>query len=155
MGLTKVNNLRSFTREDVLSRDLVINMLRYEHTLGCSAKGQLMYKNKLNEPMVSLTVEKALNRMVLTQFWFDTSGSSLANYRSIFKTYFNNPDNNSSDTGADANQSADWPTTGAGAWRGPYVESYDISDPWGNAYVINSQYFQGRYTGTVRHTCFW
>jgi len=69
--------------------------------------------------------------------------------------YFNNPDNNSSDTGADGNQaSADWPTSGKGAWKGPYVESYEFDDPWGNAYVINSQYFQGRYVGTIRHKVF-
>jgi prepilin-type N-terminal cleavage/methylation domain-containing protein len=68
--------------------------------------------------------------------------------------YFNNADNNSSSTGESADQPADWPTSGPGAWKGPYVESYDFSDPWGNAYVINSQYFQGRYTGSVRHKVF-
>ncbi len=69
--------------------------------------------------------------------------------------YFNNPDNNSSATGADANQDgADWPTSGQGAWRGPYVGSYEFDDPWGSAYVINSQYFQGRYTGSIRHKVF-
>ncbi len=68
--------------------------------------------------------------------------------------YFNNADNNTGAAGADANQPADWPTTGQGAWRGPYVENYEFNDPWGNAYVINSQYFQGRYTGSIRHKVF-
>lgn len=67
--------------------------------------------------------------------------------------YYNNADDDSSVDGTDANQAnADWPTTGSTAWKGPYVDSYDINDPWGNAYVINSQYFPGGpYTGTVRH----
>ncbi len=69
--------------------------------------------------------------------------------------YFNNADNNSSVTGVDQNESGgDWPTSGKGAWRGPYVESYSFDDPWGNAYIVNSQYFQGAYSGTVRHKIF-
>jgi prepilin-type N-terminal cleavage/methylation domain-containing protein len=68
--------------------------------------------------------------------------------------YFNNADNNSSSTGESSDQAADWPTTGEGAWKGPYIENYEFNDPWGNAYVINSQYFQGRYTGNVRHKVF-
>lgn len=69
--------------------------------------------------------------------------------------YFNNPDNNTSDSGENANQAnADWPTSGQGSWKGPYIERYDFDDPWGNAYVVNTQYCQGRYTGTVRHKVF-
>ena len=67
--------------------------------------------------------------------------------------YWNNPDDNSSATGGGANQNnQDYPTTGQGAWRGPYLESYDVNDPWGNAYVINVRYLPaGQYTGSVRH----
>ncbi len=70
--------------------------------------------------------------------------------------YFNNPDNDSSATGAGADQAGqDWPTTGPNAWRGPYLDSYEILDPWGNAYVVNSRYFPGgNYTGSVRHRVF-
>ena len=69
--------------------------------------------------------------------------------------YFNNPDDDSSITGGAANQNnQDWPTSGPGAWRGPYVDKYTIEDPWGNAYVVNSHYFPGRYTGAVRHKVF-
>ncbi len=69
--------------------------------------------------------------------------------------YFNNADDNSSSTGAGANEpGGDWPTSGAGAWKGPYIEKYEFDDPWGNAYVINSHYFPGRYTGTIRHKVF-
>ena len=69
--------------------------------------------------------------------------------------YFNNPDGDSSSTGGAANQpNQDWPTTGSNAWQGPYVDNYEINDPWGHAYVINSQYFPGRYAGTIRHKIF-
>lgn len=66
--------------------------------------------------------------------------------------YFNNPDDDTSETGVGADEAGDWPTTGSGSWRGPYIDSYYVNDPWGNAYVINSQYFPGgSYSGTVRH----
>lgn len=67
--------------------------------------------------------------------------------------FYNNPDDDSSATGAGADQNGqDWPTSGPGSWRGPYLDSYTIDDPWGNAYVVNAQYFPGgSYTGTVRH----
>lgn len=70
--------------------------------------------------------------------------------------YYNNPDDDSSATGSGADQNGqDWPTTGPNAWRGPYLDSYEILDPWGNAYVVNSRYFPGgAYTGTVRHRVF-
>lgn len=70
--------------------------------------------------------------------------------------FYNNPDNDSSATGASADENgADWPTSGTGSWRGPYLDSYYIEDPWGNAYVVNSQFFPGgSYTGTVRHRVF-
>ena len=68
--------------------------------------------------------------------------------------YFNNADNNTSVTGVGQSGAGDWPTSGKGAWRGPYVESYSFDDPWGNAYIVNSQYFQGAYSGTVRHKIF-
>ncbi len=70
--------------------------------------------------------------------------------------YYNNPDDNSSADGANANEAnQDWPTSGPGAWRGPYIDRYTINDPWGHAYVINARFFPGGiYTGTVRHKVF-
>lgn len=70
--------------------------------------------------------------------------------------FYNNPDDDSSKDGAGADQAgSDWPTTGPNAWRGPYLDSYEILDPWGNAYVVNARYFPGgNYTGTVRHRVF-
>lgn len=50
----------------------------------------------------------------------------------------------------DPSDAAD-PTSGA-IWRGPYLDEFSISDPWGNAYVINSRYLpRGKYAGKIRH----
>ncbi len=67
--------------------------------------------------------------------------------------YFNNPDDDSSATGLNADEAGqDWASTGTSAWKGPYLDNYDLTDPWGNAYVISSRYFPGgHYTGTIRH----
>ncbi len=70
--------------------------------------------------------------------------------------YYNNPDNDSNINGTRANQTnQDWPTSGKGAWKGPYLDSYEINDPWGHAYVINTRYCPGgHYAGTIRHKVF-
>ncbi len=67
--------------------------------------------------------------------------------------YYNNPDDDSTADGTNASQAGqDWSTTGTMAWKGPYDGDYQFTDPWGNAYVINSYFFPGgHYTGTVRH----
>ena len=68
--------------------------------------------------------------------------------------YFNNADDDSTEANADE-PGEDWPLTGNGAWKGPYLDTYDFPDPWGNAYVINATYFPGgNYTGAVRHKVF-
>ena len=66
--------------------------------------------------------------------------------------YWNNPDNDSRANGGNSNQTQDYPTSGGRAWKGPYLESYDIEDPWGNAYVVNVRYLPGgAYAGSQRH----
>ena len=67
--------------------------------------------------------------------------------------YYNNPDDDSAADGTGANETnEDWPTSGRQAWKGPYLDNYTFNDPWGNAYVINSNYFPGgTYVGSVRH----
>ncbi len=93
MGLTGNEDLIPFTKKHVLDKNLVINMLKYEESFTKSDKGQNMYRNTLNNPLVSLTVEKTINRIVLQKFGFDTSDNSVSNYRTIFKTYFKSPNN--------------------------------------------------------------
>jgi len=73
MGITSKTYAQPFTKDDVLNRDLVIRMLTFEEELTKSEYGQNLYKNPLNKPFISLTVEKALNRRVLSEFGFDTS----------------------------------------------------------------------------------
>lgn len=70
--------------------------------------------------------------------------------------YYNNPDDDSSATGVNADEAAaDWPLTGRGSWRGPYVDQYDFTDPWGKAYVVNTHFAPGGgYSGNVRHKVF-
>lgn len=91
MGKTNIIQLKEFTLNDANNKNLVIKMLKYEEQLAKGDFGKMMYTNPLNNPFTSLTVEKALNRKTLQEFGFDTSDTSLNNYRSIFKTYFKSP----------------------------------------------------------------
>ncbi len=68
--------------------------------------------------------------------------------------YYNNADDDSGENNADQ-PAQDWPTSGRGAWQGPYLDQYEIRDPWGHAYVVNARFFPGgRYNGAVRHKVF-
>ena len=57
MGYIDID-LVPFTRKHVLDRDLVIKMLRYEEEFTKSRQGQDLYRDKSNNPLTSLTVEK-------------------------------------------------------------------------------------------------
>jgi len=81
-----------FTVQDINNKQLIIKMLNYEEEFTKSNDGQLLYHNPLNRPIVSLTIEKTIHRIVLTKFGFDTSDESVNNYRLIFKTYYKSPD---------------------------------------------------------------
>lgn len=83
---------RPFTTDHIKDKTLVIKMLEFEEEFSKSAKGQMMYKNPLNKPYTSLVVEKAINRITLDKFKFDTSDESVENYRKIFRTYYRSPD---------------------------------------------------------------
>ena len=81
--------LKLFTINDVKNKELVIKMLNYEEQISKGDTGQSLYKNTLNLPLVSLNVEKTLNRLTLMHFGFDTTDESVEMYRSIFKNYYN------------------------------------------------------------------
>lgn len=85
-------NYQPFTINHIKNKELVIKMLNYEEEFTKSDNGQLMYHNPLNRPLVSLTIEKSIQRIVLTKFGFDTSDESLVNYRNIFKNYYESPE---------------------------------------------------------------
>jgi len=93
MGFLDAKSLQPFTKQDILNKELVIKMLNYEEDLTKSDYGQSLYKNTLNRPLVSLTIEKALNRLTLAHFNFTTDDDSVENYRTIFKTYYKSPTN--------------------------------------------------------------
>ena len=91
MGKSDIIDLKPFTSIDVKNKDLVIKMLNYEEELTKSEFGQSLYKNILNKPLVSLNVEKTLNRLVLSHFGFDTTDENVEMYRTIFRNYYNSP----------------------------------------------------------------
>ena len=93
MGKTDIIAINKFEKKDVNNKDLVIEMLKYEEQITKSDYGQSMYKNMLNRPLISLTVEKSLNRLTLSKFGFDTSDENVEMYRTIFRTYFKSPSN--------------------------------------------------------------
>lgn len=92
MGQSKKDKLRPFTLNDVKNKELVIKMLNYEEQLSKSSFGQSHYKNKLNRPLTSLTIERALQRFVLAEFGFTTKDEDVVIYRTIFKNYYKSPD---------------------------------------------------------------
>ena len=63
-------------------------MLRWEDSYGQGPEGQSVYQSEINQPRTSLEPEYILARIVLSQFGFDTSLESIANYRKIFKHYY-------------------------------------------------------------------
>ena len=86
-----INPHKPFTHDNVLDKQLVIQMLKFETEYTISKQGQSLYENPLNLPLQTLNVEKTLNRITLNQFGFDTSDESVETYRTIFGTYYRSP----------------------------------------------------------------
>lgn len=84
--------LLPFTNDNVLDRDLVIKMLKHEEEIAIGDWGQSRYRDPSSRASISLDNEYAFNRTTLYDFGFDTSDESVANYRTIFRTYFKSPD---------------------------------------------------------------
>ncbi len=91
MGKIELVPSKNITTDDILNKDLVISMLKYEESLTKSDVGKSLYSNPLNLPLVTSNIEKTLNRLTLSQFGFSTSDESVEIYRTIFKTYFAGP----------------------------------------------------------------
>jgi len=90
MGKKEIRESIPFTSTHVKDKALVIKMLQFEENLAKN-EGQLLYGNPLNNPLISLTVEKIFNRITLTEFNFDTDDTSVETFRTIFSTYYNSP----------------------------------------------------------------
>ena len=84
---------KSLTLDDIKNKELIIKMLNYEENLTKSDYGKSLYKNTLNGPLVSLNIEKVLNKLTLDHFGFNNDECDVLNYRSIFRTYYKSPDN--------------------------------------------------------------
>jgi len=93
MGVSKKKheNLKPFTEECILNKELVIKMLKYEDEFAYTDKGQEIYKTELLFPHNTLGAIYAIHRCVLDNFGFDTSDTSVENYRKIFSYYYNSP----------------------------------------------------------------
>jgi hypothetical protein len=93
MGKSKTNNfdLKSFTNQTLLDRNLIIRMLKYEDTLILGKIGKNIYTNATYQVSESLFSEYVVHRIVLDHFGFDTTDQSVLNYRNIFKTYYRSP----------------------------------------------------------------
>lgn len=83
----KSESVCPFTVQHIKDKSLVIKMLQYEEKLATSSWGQAQYRS--HDSTVSLDTEHLFNRKTLTEFGFDTSDTSVGNYRSIFRHYYN------------------------------------------------------------------
>lgn len=91
MGQHDLVNLIPFTTAHVADKQLVIKMLQFETAYAKSDAGRELYATTLNKPLISLNVEKTLNRITLSEFGFDTTDESVETFRTIFKTYYKSP----------------------------------------------------------------
>lgn len=83
----KIDKKLPFTHNDVLNRDLVIEMLTYENSFG-RGEGQEIYKTFTDH---DLEPSHIINRNVLSHFNFSSTDESVQMYRTIFRNYYNSP----------------------------------------------------------------
>lgn len=83
------SNHQPFTQDNIANRALMLNMLRKEDELYFSSIGQ----EHLSAHGGASSIEggKVLQRAILSDFGFDTSDSSLANYRTVIHHYYRSP----------------------------------------------------------------
>lgn len=80
-----------FTPTQVADRELVLRMLRFEDVIIHSERGANIYRRQPNSGLTDLHPEKAIHRVVLVQFKFNTSDESVETYRTIFAHYYRSP----------------------------------------------------------------
>jgi len=89
----KLVELIPFTHIHVKDKKLVMEMLKYEEEIATGEWGQNKYRDQYSRVSVSLDNEYMFNRKTLGHFGFNTNSISVSNYRTIFNTYFKDPDN--------------------------------------------------------------
>jgi hypothetical protein len=80
-----------FTEKDLMNRELVIRMLKYEDSLILGEEGKAIYADPSYEMTKSIFAELVFHRMTLTEFGYQTDDTSVAIYRSIPMTYWKSP----------------------------------------------------------------
>ena len=91
MGKRSFAENKEFTINDAHNKALIIKMLQYEDIFSKN-EGQAFYKNPIYRPYISLDIILTINRIVLDKFGYDTSDTSVENYRCIFNIYFKSSD---------------------------------------------------------------
>lgn len=87
MGVASLTPKQAFTIDDVRNRDMIIKMLSCEDDI-IHGSAQAMYKTDHYLPRQSLTIEHAIQRIVLDSFGFTTTDQDVSNYRKIFSNYY-------------------------------------------------------------------
>ncbi len=82
---------RPFTTSDVLNKDLVCQMLRYEDSLMLGSFGERLFADKTFDHGGSLETYRVFHRTTLSAFGFSTSPDDVEMYRTIFGTYYRGP----------------------------------------------------------------
>jgi len=76
-----------FTEETIKNRQLILEMLKWEDQFYFSPQGQSILSS-FGDPTTSLDGMKAIQRLTLTHYNFNSSDQSLASYRRIFYHYY-------------------------------------------------------------------
>lgn len=90
MGLEK--KLISFGQTQILNKELILKMLKYEDKLFLSDSGQ-KFLNEYGNNTTSLEGSKSIQRRTLNNFGFESTDLDLNNYRKIFHHYYNDSEN--------------------------------------------------------------
>ena len=90
MGVGSDGN-KSFIENDILNRELILKILKYEDDLYMSSQGQEILKDVGKNNIFSLDGSKTIQRMTLQHFGYSSTSKDLAFYRTIFHHYYNSP----------------------------------------------------------------
>ncbi len=82
---------KTFGPEQVKDKALVLEMLGYEDTLIHGEEAQATYKAFRAMGHHSMDVERMTGRQTLAHFGYSTDDDSLANYRTINRSYYKSP----------------------------------------------------------------
>ena len=82
---------KPFTENDILNRELILRVLKYEDELYLSEQGQTIMRDVCKNNIFSLDGGKTIQRMTLQYFGYSSTLEDLKHYRTIFHHYYNSP----------------------------------------------------------------